>query len=308
MKNANSFLIRCFLSVFFCVSFTQCQSRDFHDEFSGSETTAVVGTPDARQIPATLKAPTVLMSQPGSGTKYCTLPAGSVSLAKYEKGHYRIFTKSSIPCAQGIADSYRGWVPAAAVEIGDDAYFGKLRRVKANSAIDVEMNYAGNRIFCTNNSCRINEPLYGVNRCFVHPTLHSRIQDAAIAVGTRKPGYKLVMLDCYRPVSVQYIMAALVRDPQWVAQPRPPQFGGHNGGIAVDVTLKNDLGQIVDMGSGFDEFSSRSVFKAAGLSQSQRELRQILRDSMKAGGLKAYDGEWWHFSLDIAAEPLDFAL
>jgi|GEM_PF-2917440 len=269
---------------------------------------SVVGTPDGRQIPARLKVAAVLTSRPGASGVLCTLPAGAVDVAKYESGYYRVYTKGRVPCAQGNAESFRGWVPATAVEIKDDAYFGKLVRVQPNSAIDVRMNYQGNRIFCTGGACKIKEALYGSNACYVHPKMAGLVQNAAITLRRQMPGAKLVMLDCYRPVYVQERMADLVRDPNWVAQPNPPRYGDHNGGIAIDVSVADASGALVDMGSGFDEFTARSNFAASGLTNEQRNARRTLRDAMTAVGLRPYDGEWWHFSLDTNAEPLDLAL
>lgn len=272
-------------------------------------------TPDGRQIAARLTRPVELRSaaDPATGRAYCTVPAGEVQVARFEHGQYRVYLPGRAPCAAGVADSYRGWVPADAVAIEDGAYFGKLRRVTPNSKIDVRMSYAGDEIFCTPTAdgrrrCLIDEPLYGMDRCYVHPALHARLQSAAIALDKKLPGAKLALLDCYRPVYVQQRMAALVSDPTWVAQPSPGHYGAHNSGRAVDLSLLDARGQPVDMGSGFDEFSARSNYAAAGLTASQRANRKLLRDVMTAAGLSPYDAEWWHFSLAIAADPLDLAL
>ena len=284
-----------------------CTSRQFNTD-EDSHGTAVVGTPDGRQIEGVLAVDTKFTSEPGSGQFYCNLPAGPVKVAKYQSGFYRVYTTSRTPCSPGTADSFRGWVAAENVEIPDSAYFGKLTRVMPNSKIALESQYATNRIFCTGSKCLINEPLYGKGRCYVHPKLAGLIQNATLALARRRPGHKLVLLDCYRPVYVQQRMADLVSDPTWVAQPKPPRFGGHNGGIAVDVTLSDAAGARVDMGSGFDEFTERSKFAASGLTSAQTAARKDLREAFIEVGLKPYDGEWWHFSLDIDAEPLDLAL
>ncbi len=52
----------------------------------------------------------------------------------------------------------------------------------------------------------------------------------------------------------------------------------------------------------------RSKYAAPNLSPEAKANRKLLRDVMIAAGLKPYDNEWWHFSLDIQAEPLDMAL
>jgi D-alanyl-D-alanine dipeptidase len=290
------------------LSLVSCSSREFHVDDADSHGTAVVGTPDGRQIEGTLTVSAPLTSEAGNGRTYCTLPAGRVLVARYQSGFYRVYTVNKKPCAPGVADSFRGWVPAASVEIADTAYFGKVTRVMPNSKISVESQYATNQIFCTGSKCLIKEPLYGKNRCYVHPKLAGLVQNAAIKLDRKRPGHKLVLLDCYRPVYVQQRIADLVKDPMWVAQPSPPRFGGHNGGIAIDVTMRDASGQRIDMGSGYDEFTARSNYAASGLTAEQKAARKDLRDVMIETGLKPYDGEWWHFSLDISAEPLDLAL
>ncbi len=293
----------------FAASVAACSSPDSAEKTESGGSAAVVGTPDARQIAAKLTRSVDLMSTPIGGTRYCTLPAGAVFAARFESGHYRIYLKDRRPCVASIPDSFRGWVPADAVEIEDAAYFGKLKPIaQDDDAIDVAMNYAGDRIFCTGERCLVNEPLYGKARCYVHPRMEPLVRAASTRLRELAPGSKLTMLDCYRPIYVQYRMAALVSDPTWVAQPRPPRYGDHNGGIAIDVTIRDAEGNLVDMGSGFDEFSAQSHYDAPGLTPEQRANRKLLRDAMTSAGLRPYSAEWWHFSLNINAEPLDLAL
>jgi len=63
----------------------------------------------------------------------------------------------------------------------------------------------------------------------------------------------------------------------------------------VDVTLAGPDG-LVDMGTGFDDFSTRSHADAAdGVSVTAQANRMRMRDALSAGGLTVYAGEWWHF-------------
>ena len=55
-------------------------------------------------------------------------------------------------------------------------------------------------------------------------------------------------------------------------------------------------GRLIDMGTGFDDFSPRAkAFATDGVSAQQQANRAWLREGMKAGGLEVYSGEWWHF-------------
>ena len=135
-------------------------------------------------------------------------------------------------------------------------------------------------------------------RCLVHESLAPGL---AVAADLLRPnGERLVFWDCYRPHGVQVAMFEAVPDPAWVA--RPGRFSrSHEAGRSVDVTLADRSG-LVDMGTGFDDFSARSrVGATEGVSAQARSNRARLRDAMTAGGLSPYAGEWWHFDGPDAA-------
>jgi len=129
-------------------------------------------------------------------------------------------------------------------------------------------------------------------RCLVHESLASGLATAAAAL--RAQGSTLVFWDCYRPHAVQVRMFDVVPNPAWVAKPGP-YSRSHESGRSVDVTLAEG-GQLVDMGTGFDDFSSRATaYATEGVSAAAQANRARLRTAMAAGGLVVYAGEWWHF-------------
>jgi D-alanyl-D-alanine dipeptidase len=136
-------------------------------------------------------------------------------------------------------------------------------------------------------------PLYPADaRCLVHESLGPGL--AAAAAALRSQGYALVFWDCYRPHEVQVRMFNAVPDPAWVAKPGP-YARSHEAARSVDVTVAA-AGRLVDMGTGFDDFSSRATaFATDGVSAVQQANRALLRNAMAAGGLQVYSGEWWHF-------------
>ncbi len=80
----------------------------------------------------------------------------------------------------------------------------------------------------------------------------------------------------------------------------------HNQGVAIDLTLvRASDGTELDMGTPFDEFSSRS--HTANASGTVAENRRILVDAMAAAGFSNYSSEWWHFSF-VVPDPLPFDL
>ena len=144
-------------------------------------------------------------------------------------------------------------------------------------------------------------PLYPADaRCLVHESLAPGLATAAAAL--RRQGYRLVFWDCYRPHDVQVRMFEAVPDPAWVAQPSA-YARSHESGRSVDVTLAAGE-RLVDMGTGFDDFSPRATaYATEGVTAAAQANRAVLRTAMAAGGLTVYSGEWWHFDGPGAGEP-----
>ena len=112
--------------------------------------------------------------------------------------------------------------------------------------------------------------------------------------GAEKLGLMLVVLDAYRPLSVQSLMWDLLPDPDFVA---PASRGSiHNRGAAVDVTRAYPDGNELPMPSGFDEFSERASHLYTGGDSVSLANRDALRSCMEQAGFKAYDAEWWHYA------------
>ncbi|MEH2055022.1 MAG: M15 family metallopeptidase [Nostoc sp.] len=143
------------------------------------------------------------------------------------------------------------------------------------------------------------------------------------------PNWHIQIFDAYRPIAVQqfmvdYSFAQAVRDrglidvelspnlrqEVWEAvyeiwavpsldEKTPPP---HSTGAAVDVTLVDDAGEIVNMGSPIDEMSERShpdYYANSDRQQPQKyhAHRQLLRDVMLKAGFQRNPREWWHFSV-----------
>ena len=70
----------------------------------------------------------------------------------------------------------------------------------------------------------------------------------------------------------------------------------------MDVTLVDDAGQIVNMGSPIDEMSERShpdYYANSDRPEAQKyhAHRQLLQDVMLKAGFQRNPREWWHFSI-----------
>ncbi len=136
-------------------------------------------------------------------------------------------------------------------------------------------------------------PLYPADaRCLVHESMAPGLAKAADSL--RAQGEVLVFWDCYRPHDVQVRMFDAVPNPAWVAKPGP-YARSHEAGRSVDVTIA-ERGRLVDMGTGFDDFSPRAqAYATDGVSAAAQANRARLRAAMADGGLAVYSGEWWHF-------------
>ena len=158
-----------------------------------------------------------------------------------------------------------------------------VRTVVPDAVID--LRYATSNNF-------VGVPMYPAGaRCLVHESMAAGLAAAAEAL---RPDV-LTFWDCYRPHDVQVRMFEAVSDPDWVARPGP-YSRSHEAGRSVDVTIAG-----ADMGTDFDEFSSRATaFATEGVSAAAQANRARLRDAMAAGGLTVYSGEWWHFDTEDA--------
>ena len=76
----------------------------------------------------------------------------------------------------------------------------------------------------------------------------------------------------------------------------PSKGSRHNRGCAVDLGLYDlKTGKVVEMVSGYDEFSDRAFPDYPGGTSRQRWHRDLLRHAMEAEGFTVYEEEWWHF-------------
>lgn len=87
-----------------------------------------------------------------------------------------------------------------------------------------------------------------------------------------------------------------------VPSTEPDSLSGHLSGGAVDLTISDDFGRYLDMGSGFDEPTELSftdyyerIENPDARQLKVRANRRILRSLMSEAGLDNYPQEWWHF-------------
>ncbi|MFL9843677.1 M15 family metallopeptidase [Flavobacterium rhizosphaerae] len=148
-----------------------------------------------------------------------------------------------------------------------------------------------NRMVYADTANFMHQKLYPCARCMLRP----EVADALIQAGklAKKQDLKLVIFDCYRPYALQLKMYEIVSNPKYVA--KPGIGSNHNRGAAVDLSLIDKEGNLLDMGSNFDDFSEVSHYAHKGLKQNAAKNRKLLRDIMQQSGFTPYENEWWHF-------------
>ncbi len=111
----------------------------------------------------------------------------------------------------------------------------------------------------------------------------------------QRKGYRIKLFDCYRPLSVQKKMWEIVSDPNYVANPSRGSI--HNRGGAVDITLVDEDGKELDMGTSFDFFGPESAHDYQNLSKEALKNRKFLKRIMLRYNFESFDSEWWHYNL-----------
>jgi D-alanyl-D-alanine dipeptidase len=147
----------------------------------------------------------------------------------------------------------------------------------------------------------VGRPVYGQARCALRPEAAACLLRAAQAA--RRSGYTLKVLDAYRPPAVQAIFWAQCPDPRYVSDAN--LGSNHTRGVAVDVTLLDEHGAALDMGTGFDAMQEESHHDRDGLPVAIQRHRNVLLGIMLQAGFCSIETEWWHYELP---HPYGYAL
>jgi D-alanyl-D-alanine dipeptidase len=146
--------------------------------------------------------------------------------------------------------------------------------------------------------------VYGdLNHAYLQREVALMLAQAQKHLKEKAPGYSLLVLDGARPRRVQYKMWEIVKgtaEQSYVANPEKGSI--HNYGAAVDLTIVDENGKELDMGTPYDFFGDlaqpilEEKFLAEGrLTAQQLANRKLLRDAMLQAGFRSIRNEWWHF-------------
>jgi D-alanyl-D-alanine dipeptidase len=172
----------------------------------------------------------------------------------------------------------------------------------------------------------------------VRETVSRKLVEAQHDLQRRQPRWRLQIFDAYRPIAVQQFMVnhayqellnrrhlqeshlsaadrhrLLTEVYQFWALPSddPKMPPPHSTGAALDLSLVDETGAEVDMGSPIDELSPRSYPEyfapnsplrlptdstSAECGDRAHRHRQLLKAVMHDAGFQQHPNEWWHFS------------
>jgi len=175
---------------------------------------------------------------------------------------------------------------------------------------------------------KLHAPYGKLSPYYLRETVLEKLIQAQNQLQLTHPNWRILIFDAYRPVAVQqfmvdYSFAELVSNQNlkleelsetqiaelwqqvyqfWAApsldSATPPP---HSTGAAIDVTLVDENGNLVNMGSAIDEISPVSFpdYFANSNDFPQKQYhadRQLLFEIMRSANFKRHPNEWWHFS------------
>jgi D-alanyl-D-alanine dipeptidase len=169
-------------------------------------------------------------------------------------------------------------------------------------SLKVELKYSTTDNF-------VKKDVYGdLTSAYLQPDVARKLIKAHEYLKSSHPDFRFLIYDAARPNSVQYILWDALDDlkipekskSQYVANPTIGSI--HNFGCAVDLTVVNEKGIPLDMGTPYDFFGplayprkEQEMLSSGKLSKQQVANREILRTAMKKAGFFVNTTEWWHF-------------
>ncbi len=144
-----------------------------------------------------------------------------------------------------------------------------------------------------------------LREAYLHPVAMKCLLKAQKLLRERHPGYRLIVYDAARPMSVQQQMWDVVKNTDKDRYVSNPAHGGglHNYGLAVDISIADSLGNPLSMGTPVDHLgpaahiTNEGTLVASGrITAQDRDNRRLLRSVMKEAGFTPLPSEWWHFN------------
>jgi D-alanyl-D-alanine dipeptidase len=169
-----------------------------------------------------------------------------------------------------------------------------------DSTIKVDLRYSTTDNF-------VGVDVYGdFDKCYLQKDVAEKLVNAQKFLREKYPFYSLVVYDAVRPLHIQQMMwDTLVLPPgektKYLSNPGNGSL--HNYGAAVDLSIIDENGIPLDMGTPFDFFGDKAhpvkekeMLEQGILSERQVFNREMLREIMRKAGFFGIQTEWWHFN------------
>lgn len=172
---------------------------------------------------------------------------------------------------------------------------GNWTELSQNEGFILDIRYA-----TTDNFTK--KKIYDCAKCYLRPEAAAALKAIQTELKNRF-GFSIKLFDCYRPEPYQQRLWDIVPNPDYVT---PPNKGSmHSRGLALDLTLTDQHGKELDMGTPFDFFGKQAHHGYAAHSDAVKRNRWILRSTMEKHGFGSIRTEWWHYSYKGKSWPLD---
>ena len=152
--------------------------------------------------------------------------------------------------------------------------------------VDINLIYATNENFT-------GIPVYKRPICYLHEDAAKALLRASQEASSI--GLKLVIFDALRPTEAQWKLWNHTPDPNFLANPE--RGSPHSRGVAIDLSLLDQNGNQLEMGTEFDAFTPLSHHGNKEISIIARKNRLLLLGIMTSAGWDYYKNEWWHYQL-----------
>ena len=154
-----------------------------------------------------------------------------------------------------------------------------------------------------------------INKCYLRKSVAEKLKKAELSLPN---GYKFKIYDGWRPFSVQKslydnyrnkvetslpgltdeeindLTKLFVSPPLWDKKAGPV----HTTGGAVDLTIVDNFGNEINMGTEFDCFkdtANTNYYELNNINDEIRNNRRLLYNAMLQAGFTNLPTEWWHF-------------
>ena len=162
-----------------------------------------------------------------------------------------------------------------------------IELITLDPSIKLDIRYATGNNF-------VGRPVYPEARAFLQKPAAAAV--VRVHKKLKEKGLGIVIFDGYRPWTITKLLWDVVPEDKRKFVANPAKGSKHNRGCAIDLSIFDlKTGQLIDMPSGYDEFTERASPDYKGGTPQQTANREMLRKLMEAEGFTVNPNEWWHF-------------